>query len=166
MPAPDLKTLLDFEGQILPAWIQILKAADVENVDQPFTQPLDAEGKLVPKTTPCVDVILSGVTETGHKHILPDGSEMWDAWQGTLACRVYTVRGVDSAQQSRILSTVRLVAQQCWNLFNTELLPYHGVGLLKLSGGGPGVDPVQRLDYTEVLYLIKFNVRPDAWPVA
>jgi hypothetical protein len=164
MLAPDLPTLLDYEGQILPAFIRILKAADIANVDQPFNQPRASEGNLVPKTTPCVDVILSDVTPTGHQHPLPDGSSMWDAWQGMLSCRVYTVRGVDSAQQSRILATIRLVAQQCWQLFNSELLPYHRVGLLKEAGGAPGVDPVQRLDYTELRFQIKFNVHPDAWP--
>jgi hypothetical protein len=164
-PAPDLQTLLDYEGQILPAWIKILKAADITNVDQPFSQPRDSEGNLIPKSTPFVDVILSDVTPTGHQHPLPDGSaSMWDAWQGTLACRVYTTRGVDSPQQARILATIRLVAQQCWQFFNSELLPYHRVGLLKEAGGGPGVDPVQRLDYTEQRFLIKFNVHPDAWP--
>jgi hypothetical protein len=168
MPAaPDLQTLLAYEAQILPAFLSILKAVGVNNADQPFNQPLDDEDKPVPKSTPFVDVFLRDIAPTEHKRPMADGSQMYDAWQGTLECRIYTVRGVDSTQQSSIAAGIRLAAQQSCSLFNNgELLPYHRVGLLKEAGGGPGIEPDQRLDFMAILFRIRFNIFPGAWPPA
>lgn len=171
MPAPDLQTLLSYETWIEPAWITLL-AAEGLRAAQEFSEEFDADGNVIGKTTPFVDVLLTNVVPTGHKRLcefLPpddDGNfpQMWDAWSGQLVSKVVTVRGRNSNQQAPMLGLIRLIAQQSYTRFTAANLPYHAVGMLKESGLTRGVDAAQSLDWSELRHTIFFNVRVDAWP--
>jgi hypothetical protein len=171
MATTDIQTLLSYESFIEPAWISLL-AAEGLTAAQEFSEQFDADGNLIGKVTPFVDVLLTNVIPTGHKRIvtsLPAGAdgqfpEMYDAWSGQLVSKVVTVRGRNSAQQAPMLGLIRMIAQQSYTRFNETNLPYHAVGMLKESGLTRGVELEQSLDWSELRHTIFFNILPGALP--
>jgi hypothetical protein len=158
-PAPDLATLLSYESHLEPAFCAILKAAGIRAAPA-FHVELDAEGKIVLKETPFVDVILTAVTPTGHKVIMADRTERYDAWQGTIAAKLVTTRGKDSDQQPALLGTIRTVARE--PEFNFSL-DYHSVRTVRESGFTRGIDTINRLDWSEIIFAVNFTILGTAW---
>jgi hypothetical protein len=164
MTAPDIKTLLSYEAQLEPAVSAVL-VADGVNASQRFAEERDAQGAIILKQTPFVDVLLSGAP-TGHKHVL-DGVEIYDAWEGTCKFRVNTTRGQDSDQHAGILGQIRFTMLQYASKITAQLAPYHEFRKFKETGEVQRtVDEENRLDISEISFAVYFNVRAGVWPVA
>src|SRR5205085_10957307 len=145
--APDLAALTSHEKYLPPAWAAILTAGLIDfgvSVGILFKTDLDADGNIIGKSTPFIDVVLTNVAPTGRKAIMEDGTERYDAWQGTMETTLVTTRGKDSEQTADILGIIRDLAER--SLFDAEILPYHSVRLFRLAGGTPRIDQTQRLD--------------------
>jgi hypothetical protein len=166
-PAPDLATLFAHEKAVLAAWCAILRTAlsgAGVTVGTLYKTDLDAEGNIIGKSTPFVDVVLTNPVPTGHLMAMADESGRYDAWQGNLETTLVTTRGKDSEQAATILGEIRELAQRAFTLFDREVMPYHGIGLFREAGGGVRTDQTQRLDLTTLLFTVRWNVLPAAWP--
>jgi hypothetical protein len=123
------------------------------------------------KTTPYVEIEFeeTAVTEHVFSYTVP-GSDppvivpYRDAALGSLVTRACTTRYKNSDQQKAIVGTIRACAQDFRALFNTDLLPSHGINLFIETGLKRYVDPEERLDKTELRHRVHFNVRSTAWP--
>ena len=159
--APDIKTLLSYEAELEPAICAALKADGV-NAAQRFSEKLDADGKVIPKVTPFVDVQLSGAPTT-HKHLL-DGVEIYDAWEGSCKFRVCTTRGQDSVQHAGILGQIRSTMLQHASKITA---PYHEFRKFKETGEvQKSVEEENGLDISEMTFAVYVNVRAGVWPAS
>jgi hypothetical protein len=156
--APDIATLFAYESEILPGWVEVLKARGLNA----FVEFSDES-----KETPFVDVFLDHVVPSGHQH--PTSNQLfYDAWNGYLVHRVWTQRGKNSDQQAPILKVIRSAAIDFVELLDDDILLYHDVMMLKESPRGRGltrgVDQHYNLDWSELPLDIQFAVRADSWP--
>jgi hypothetical protein len=157
--APDIATLFAYESEILPGWVEVLRARGLNS----FVEFSDEA-----KETPYVDVFLDHVVPGGHQHLQPNGELYYDAWSAYLVHRVWTQRGKNSDQQAPILKVIRTAAIDFVELLDDDILLYHDVMMLKESPRGRGltrgVDSHYNLDWSELPLDIQFAVRANSWP--
>ncbi len=123
-----------------------------------FTEFTDAT-----KETPFVEIQLQAVQPTGHQHHIED-TLLYDAWDGQMVFRIVTRRGENSDQHRTMLATIRVIAQRMLPLFTTTISPYHAIGLFQEQQMTRGVQAELYLDWTELRYKIRFNIRTPTWP--
>lgn len=117
------------------------------------------------KVTPFVDVQLRSVVALDHKHIGNDGVLYFDSWEALLVSRVCTQRGLNSDVQAKIIGLTRAHAANFSQVLGVSVLPFHDVEQIKDHGLHRGLIIHEVLDYSEVLSLINFSIRPSAWTV-
>jgi hypothetical protein len=154
---PNIETLLAYEDSIEPAWIRLIADAGI-NAYPEFSS--------VVKATPYVDVQLTDVVPTAHRHPFANGEMVVDAWTGSLKCTVNTLRQKNSDRQTFILGSIRVIAMRYRHEFPRALVPWHSVQLTKETALGRGADRENDIDWSEIRFALHFSVRPDAWPYA
>jgi hypothetical protein len=168
MPAPTIAALLAGDITIEEVWAGILTAA-LAGTGVTAAIAFSAGTK----SSPYVDVMFEDTNRADRELSFPvPGSnpprsvKYHPVTMGTLLTTVNTVRGVDSDQQKLIIGTVRACAEDFAALFNTDVLPFHGINLFKEVGKKQYVDTENRLDKTELRHRLHFNWRMEALQAA
>lgn len=166
MPAPTIAALLAGDITIEEVWAAILNAAAAG------ASRLNAAIAFSDSTrlTPYTDIEFEEIAATDHvfNYTVP-GSDpprtvvYHPVKIGTLVTRFCTTRGTNSDRQKLMVGTARACAGDFAALFNTDVLPWHGINLFKEIGLKRFIEPEQRLDITELRHRVHFNVRSDAW---
>jgi hypothetical protein len=161
MPASSLDELYSYDRAIENAWQSVLaKAFTDAGLTDTIAYIEQADDT---KTTPFVDVQMRDVASLEQRR-LTNGQPYYNVWHGHLVSRVTTKRGKNSDLQSQIIGVVRVQAAKFRDVLTADNLPFHAVVEMKDAGLHRGLIIDQLLDWSEVIHLIKFGIRNDAWP--
>jgi hypothetical protein len=161
MPTPTIPDLLAGDITIEEVWRDILRAAKL-NAFITFSDGT--------KLTPYVEIEFeeTAASDRYWDYTVPGSDPVrvvsypW-VFNGSLVTRICTTPGRNSAQQRSIIGTVRSCAGDFAALFNTDVLPWHGINLFKESGKKCYVDPEELLHKTELRHRVHYNVRSTSW---
>lgn len=183
-PAPDLPTLFRHEDALERGFRAFLVANGLPAVRgrEVLLAPSDPEDADAPPEvallrTPRVEIRLLPGGATGHRVRLPDGRRLEDAWKGQMLLSVITSR-------TRLIQARRedadapdphpeLVGRVRALLVDADVggrgipprdLPWHHVEMFEDAGSAPAVDADADLDFSPLLYSVRWVVRPGAWP--
>jgi hypothetical protein len=161
MLAPTIADLLAGDIAIEEVWRDILNAAGLRAAIA-FSD--------LTKTTPYAEIEFEEIAATEHtfSYTVPGSNparivKYNTVAIGSLVTRFCTTRGTNSQSQKSMVGKGRACAGDFAALFNTDVLPWHGINLFKEIGLKRYIDPDDRLDKTELRHRVHFNVRPDAW---
>jgi len=162
IPCTSLDELYKFEEHLESGFIALLNNVGIFNAY--------AERCPDDLTTPYVTVKATsgGVEVTGHRHvhIFPDGSQTWDAYQGTLETEVVTNRLDDKTNYHHLaLGKMRralqlFILQQTWFNYQQVIL----ITDIREQGTIHTWVDDDNLDHTTLSWFLVFNINPAAWP--
>lgn len=157
MSAPDLETLYQLQEAFEPAVATVLE--DATGVSCFTTFSTDVEG------TPRIAVRLEVGDWTGH-YGFHNGTPRPDAWNATLTVTVVTNREKDdqAGVHSATVALVRSTLLQFFDLFTTDVLPYHAFTDLRDGGATPSVEAEESEDSTDITFQAVVSILADAWP--
>lgn len=173
MPAPNLTTLFDFEGQFEKAADEILANVLIDAYQTGGDQQLPlvntgvffdlgpaVEGKFAQLSPP-------STWPTGEA-----GPQEYFIYTASLEFRVEvprddrapTTTGVDT-MLSQIRGKLREEMMQCVHPFNDTNLPYYKVARIRPDGSSSGESgPPRNADRAFIRYAINFEIKKNAWP--
>jgi hypothetical protein len=161
MSAPTVADFLAGDFKIKNIWRDILRSAKLNAF---------ARFDVGTKQTPYVEILFEETAATDHtyRYTVP-GSDpprvivYHPVKNGSLSTTVCTTPGRNSDKQELIVGTIRACAEDFAALFNTDVLPWHGINLFKEASLKEYVDTEELLDKTELRHHIHFNVRSTSW---
>lgn len=173
MPAPNLPTLFDFEGQFESAAQDILAGVLINAY-------VSGQGEAMPLLNTRVGFDVGPALEGKFAQLekpasWPDGvapPQEYFLYTATLEFRVEvprderepTITGV-TTMLAQIRGKLREVMMQCVRPFNEVNLPYHKVSRIRPDGASTQAGPAERnTDILFLRYALNFEIRNDAWP--
>ena len=155
MPAPDLETIYDFEGNIEPGLVTLLTALSLSAYTQREVSQI---------VTPYVMVQLAVGASTEHYAAFA-GDYRPDVWNSTLQIQVVTSRANTNLSHTAYRAKVRKALAVDADYKNSTTFPYHEIFSVLESGTTPSILTEDNLDVSSLAYSLKFGIRSGAWPV-
>lgn len=155
--APDLDTLLDFEGEMETGWSKQFDCDGLPSINK----QQDDDDLVTPRYA--FKFSSSGVFN-GHSALCDDGLQRYDMLKGMMEVQVYTHRSENKAQHKRYRSGARRVALGFRKRFGPDVMPYYEIGEVREAGSQPSVRGEDDIDATALLFEVVFQIRQDAWP--
>lgn len=170
--APDLPTLLDFEGQFELAAQKVMQAAGVLSF-------IDQQADKLPIINTGIAADLGSAFDELTQLALPS---TWDPnsappqeyfrYTLNLELRVEVPRDQNQPSPAPIVDTmlrtirgqIRAAMLRIFFPFNDSNVPYYRVSDIRPSGTQTGFESARNVDFCALRYVITFTIQPTAWP--
>lgn len=164
--APDTKAIYNFKGNFDKATCQVLSAA---GCDALFLE----RGLKLLKLSGRIELTFD-LGEALNTHTLPDGSQVYDYYNGRLRLRVLTARrqsasfpetGVREIHDQMVCGILDALEERK-GPFTEVNLPWYKVNTIRPLGTRSDFNVIDFEDFTDVDFALEFGIRSTAWPVA
>jgi hypothetical protein len=173
MAAPDMETLLDFEGNFETAAQGVVTAAGLTNYieAQQVKLPLLFSGILFDAGA-ALDELTFIPKPPGWPADQAPPQEYFH-YDGTLEFRISVPRDRNEDNVPNPLvptmmgycrARLRNYFRLCVAPFNATNLPYYRVSSIRPTGSQHGYESARNLDFQNVRFAVRFAIIPDAWP--
>lgn len=171
MPAPNIETLLDFEGQFEIATQAIMTANGITSYISEQTEQLPLLNTGIDcNIEPALDTLLQ-IPAPSNWPANREPPMEYSRYVATLELRVEvprdanaaTVPGVDTLM-AQIRAKVRAAMLLTVRPFTDTNLPYYVVSDIRPNGTTTGFEGVRNVDFVALRFRITFQIRPSAWP--
>jgi hypothetical protein len=172
MPAPNLPTLFDFEGQFENAALELLTAVVINAYASGGDQQTAVENCGIQFTLgPAVEGKFAQLPKPASWPVGEPAPQEYFIYDATLEFRAEvprddpapTIEGV-SSKLGEIRGKLREEMMQCVRPFTETNLPYYKVSRIRPAGSSYGENQQRNTDVAFIRYTLRLEIRPDAWP--